>query len=138
MNYICHTPYNKIGASGKKYDIKRGEEFVTIGHYIATGPEAICAVRSDDAFHYFSRNDDNNGLKRGELTYKIAFSERHNKEDGFRFSPKERELLVEKYSKFIDISFDFIIFTYEFFNADIEELEQLIKDLESLKNEEEK
>lgn len=129
MKYICHIPYNKVGASGKFYDIKKGEIFDMIGNFIAKGPEAICAVRSDDAFRYFARDDDGNGYKRGNLTHLIAFADRHNKEDGFRFSPEEREMLTKEYSKFLNPNVEFILFNYDFFNADVNELEELYQKL---------
>lgn len=126
MEYICHRPYNKKGASGKFYNLKPGARFDTIGKFIAYRNAAICTTTSEDAYRYFARNDDGQGMKRGKLTYEIAFSERKpNEEDGYRFTPKEREILSTDYARFIRQDSDMIIFNSDFFNAEISELEEI-------------
>ena len=126
MEYICHHHYNKFGASGKLYNFKPGARLDVIGRFIAYKNAAVCATTSEDAYRYFARNDDGQGMKRGKLTYEIAYSERRpNKEDGYRFTPEEREILSTDYARFIRQDSDMIIFNSDFFNAEISELEEI-------------
>lgn len=79
---------------------------------------------------FFARNDDGKGLKRGKLTYEIAYAPRHpNKDNGFRFTPDEAEILVKKYGRFLRNDSDMIIFNKEFFDAEIEELEEIKREV---------
>lgn len=131
MKYLCHTKYYKVGACNEEILVNLWENVESIGNFIAKGSKAICAVNSYDAFRYFARNDDGNGKQRGTLTYKIAFAPRHpNKNNGYRFTEDEIEMLEKDYSKFLVKDSDVILFNYDFFNADIEELEGLYKRLE--------
>lgn len=131
MQYICHVRYDKIGASGKKYLIRFKDKVETVGHWIAKGAEAICADTSDDAFRHFARNDDNNGMERGKLTYKIAYAPRHpNIDNDYRFTENEIDMLRQEYDRFLIKDKTAVIFNYDFFNADIEELRELYNRLE--------
>ena len=130
MNYICHKRYKKKGASGDNYNIKYGTELNTISNFIVIDNKAICSTNSLDAYMYFSRNDDGYGFERGKLTYAIAFSDRKpNVNNNFRFTPEERDMLYREYPHFINTNLDFIIFNYDFFNANIEELQTLYNKL---------
>lgn len=131
MQYVCHQIYNKKGACGRKFFIKKGETFNTIGPFISVDNRAICTVTSEDAYRHFARNDDGQGLYRGELTYFIAFSKRHpNKDNGYRFTDEEAEMLVNEYERFLVAEADTILFNYDFFNAEIGVLEELKNKLE--------
>ena len=126
MKYICHKRFKKKGASGKDYNISRGAELETVGNFIALGSEAVCTVNSFDAFYHFARNDDEKGLERGELTFAIAFSDRKpNKDNGYRFTPEQQEIICKEYSHFIVKDMEYIIFNYDFFNAEIEVLKEI-------------
>lgn len=130
MDYICHRRYNKIGASGKKYLFRRKDVLNTAGNYIVTGTEAVCAVTSEDAYMYFARNDDGNGLYRGKLTYAIAYAHRKpNNDNDYRFTEDEISWLRKDYSKYLREDDVAVIFNYDFFNADIKELEIIAKRL---------
>lgn len=131
MEYICHKRFKGIGASGKEYLIRRKEKLQSVGRFISLGAEAVCVPSSENAYKYFARNDDGNGLRRGELTYRIAYSPRHpNENNGYRFTDAEREMLETEYSHFLRQDVDTIVFNYDFFNADIEELEEIARRLE--------
>lgn len=131
MKYICHNRYKKTGASGKEYLVRFKDEIETVGNFIAKGAEAVCAITSDDAFRHFARNDDNNGLERGKLTYKIAYAPRRpNIDNDYRFTETEIEMLRTEYGHFLIKDNVAVIFNYDFFNADIEELRELYKRLE--------
>jgi len=130
MKYITHKRFKNKGLLNKDYNLPYATEVQTMGKYIIYNNEPICLTTSYLAHQYFSRNDDNNGLERGNLTYAIAFSNRKpNKNNGFRFTEQERELLRTEYSHFLKNEDDWILFNHHFFNADIDELRELAKKL---------
>lgn len=133
MEYIVHQRFKQKGASGKDYNFPYGTKLQTIGHYIAYNNEAVCTVTSYNADRYFARNDDGKGLERGKLTHAIAFSKRMpNKEDTFRFTPEERDMLVSEYNHFLIDNGEWILFNHDFFHAEVDELKELAQKLEVL------
>lgn len=131
MKYVCHRSFRGKGASGKKYFIKKNKELEVAGNFITRDVEAICYTTSQVAYEHFARNDDGRGLERGDLTYRIAFSDRHpNEDNGFRFTPEEIEMLETEYDYFLLKGPDSILFNFEFFNADIDKLQELADRLE--------
>ena len=134
MEYITHHRFKEIGACGKLLNIPYGTTLEMIGGFIATSDsKAICYPTSENAHKHFSRNDDNNGLERGVLTYAIAFGKRKpaNSKDKqiYRFSNEEIRLLETRWKHFLKDDVDVILFNHEFFNADIEELREMAKSL---------
>lgn len=124
MEYIIHRKFKGKAAGGDSVNLAVGTTYQTIGNWIADENRAICSTHSETAHKHFARNDDGQGLKRGELTYKIAYAPRDSG-DGFRFSEKQRDLLTTKWSRFLRPEHGFIIFNDDFFNAEILELMQL-------------
>lgn len=139
--YVCHTRYKKKGASGREYNIARGERFDVIANFIACDNAAICSIRSEDAYKYFAIDDDGKGLERGELTHDIAYSDRRpNKNNGYRFTEAQIEVLEKEFKKFLRSDVDTILFNHEFFNADVDELKTLkqrLQEVQSTTSEEE-
>ena len=128
MEYICHHRFKGITAGAGEMNIPFGSKFQTIGKFIAT-PDAkgICYITSDAAYRHFARNDDGKGLKRGALTYAIAYAKRERKhKDGhvFRLSEGEIEMLMRDYPHFLKDT-ETILFNHVFFNAEINELQEL-------------
>lgn len=130
MNYITHKRFKEKGMSTKNYNIPYATELQTKNQIIYYNNEPICYVTSENGHKFFSRNDDGQGLERGRLTYAIAYGDRKaNKNDGFRFTPEERDMLVTDYSHFLVDNTEWILFNHNFFNADVEELTELAKKL---------
>ena len=133
MQYIVHHRYRGKGMTGKEYNIPYATTFNTINNIIADGNCGLCYTTSEVAHQYFARNDDGKGLRRGALTYEIAYSnrERYNKDGNRRqrFTDEEIELIEKKWNKFLIPDIDVILFNHTFFNADVEDLEQMAKDL---------
>lgn len=133
MEYILFRRYRENDFSGKKMNIPAltiaNENNNTI--FIDNNP--ICCITSQIAHEYFARNNDGNGLLRGQLTYAIAFSERirynedHTRRQ--RFTDQEIELIETKWEKYLIPNLEVILFNHDFFNADIQELEEMAKDL---------
>lgn len=131
MKYICHKKFNQKSACGEYITFKQNAILETIGRFIAYGQKAICTTTSENAYKYFARNDDGHGLERGNLTHAIAYAKRHpNKDNGFRFTPSEIEMLETEYGQYLRKDTDTIIFNHDFFNADIDVLREIAKRLE--------
>ena len=116
-----------MGLCGYRLNIPRGTKLIEENAVIKTEKgENICYTTSENAKRYFSRNEDGCGLERGEITYKIAFSQKRKE---YRFSEKEIKLLIDKWKKFIKSDCDYILFNDDFFNANILELRQMESEL---------
>lgn len=131
MQYVCHQRYRKKGACGRKYFFKPGDALESIGPFISKDNREVCSRKSDDAFRHFARNDDGLGMERGRLSYHIAYAERHpNKNDGYRFTPEEIEMLERDYPQYLVPGIDVILFNADFFNAEISVLKEIKNKLE--------
>lgn len=133
MNYITHHRYRGKTACAKEVNIPYGTEFECKDNMILDANGMFCYATSEVAHKYLARNDDGKGLRRGALTYEIAYSnrERYNKDGNRRqrFTDEEIELIETKWNKFLIPDIDVVLFNHDFFNADVEELEQMAKDL---------
>lgn len=132
MEYITIKRYHKKAICEELLDIPVGTKFNTIGEFIVT-PDGrpICVTRSYSSHNHFARNDDGNGMRRGLLTYSICNKNRSSAEqNGSSWTPEEAQLIYDKYSHFLRPEhMDVMLWNNEFFHADIDELEQLTKDL---------
>lgn len=104
-----------------------GTELQERDGFLYAGDNQICAATSQTAKEHCAVNDDGQGLRRGVLTYAIAFKRTDN--SGFRFTERQRNIITEKYSRFLREDCEFIVFNEDFFRASIEELQQMAKDL---------
>ena len=120
--YICHRTFSGQTLSGYR-DIPTGYPVWERGGVIYDNNAPICRVHSENGARHFCRDDDGQGLRRGSLTFNIAYSDRRA-EGGYpsRFSPDEAELLVKDYSHWLRPHRDVILFNDDFFKAPVEEL----------------
>lgn len=133
MEYITHTKYKGKSITGEDVMLSRGKKLSRKGELLFFKDKPICIYRSEVARSHFAINDDGNGLIRGDLTHKIAYSANRVEVDGWlqRFNEKQKDILCsDKWSKFLNPEHDVIIFADCFFDADIEELKTLYKKLE--------
>ena len=68
--YVAIRRYKKLAQCGN-VNIPYGTECAVVNSHITCDKGTICFVASQDAFDYFSQNDDGNGLERGRLTQAI-------------------------------------------------------------------
>jgi len=134
MQYITHHRLRGKAACGLELNVPYATSFSTIGNFIATNDsKAICYTTSEMAHKYFARNDDGQGLRRGALTYAIAYSQRHrtNTEGNRaqRFTDEEIETLERDWSKYLIPDISVILFNHDFFNAEVDDLEKMAKAL---------
>lgn len=135
MKYVCCRRYKALDLNGKFINIPYGTAMEQHERYIVTTDgRPICFVKSITAHKFFAVDDDGMGLKRGELTNKIAFAPRKT-DEGFRFTSAEREKIMEKWSKYIRKDVEMCLFNHDFFLAPIEDLEAMIQDIKNLTEE---
>ena len=66
MLYIVHTDFSGKAISGE-VNLPAGTECTEINGIIYHNARAVCRIGSNNANKHFARNNDGNGLRRGEL-----------------------------------------------------------------------
>lgn len=123
MEYITHLRFKGKDLTGKPVLITRGKKLIRKDNYLYFEDRPICVYRSDCARKHFSINEDKNGMLRGDLIEKIAYSNK-------KFEDNQANLLwSDKWNKFLNLEHDVIIFADCFFEADISELQELYNEL---------
>lgn len=133
MQYITHTKYKGKDLKGKEVMISRGKKLQREGDFLYFEKRPICVYRSECAKRHFSINEDTQGMIRGDLTHKIAYADTRATVNGWisRFSETQAEILCsDKWKKFLNPEHDVIIFTDSFFEASVEELQELYNELQ--------
>lgn len=125
MEYVLHRRLKGMAICGK-VNLPYGTICHSNGNFIISNEGIICAITSEQSHKYFACNDDGMGLRRGALTYSIAYKPMGK---GSRFSPSQISVLTEKYSRYLRDDCDFVLFNNRFFSAPINDLEQMIRDL---------
>lgn len=109
--------------------IRRGGHLIRSGDLLYFKGEPVCVWRSLNAKQHFAVNHDKQGMKRGALTFKLAYAPRGD--GSSRFTEAEQALLRSKYSEYLKPLNDVILFNEKFFELAPEELQQLDEDLKS-------
>ena len=92
----------------------------------------LCAVTSQNAYDYFSRDDDGNGLERGKLVEEITSRmEKRDAKHQARWDALWADAGANRLRR--KDSQDFWIWSFDFYNADIPELKH-IANLIGIKN----
>ncbi len=121
--YICHKDFSGKCIAGD-VNLKRGTKAEMDSSTIFVKDLGIiCLGTSYIANRHFAINEDGEGLKRGDLTYAIAYANRDGG-NGFRFSDDEQVMFLKEYPQFLK-STDGILFNHSFFTADIPILEEI-------------
>ena len=92
------------------------------GETIYHGGEPLCFVTSENAHNYFSRNDDGQGERRGELVHDILARLKSNQGAWDRVWSN---LSIRKYKR-VEFA-DYWLFNHDFYNAPVEDLEYILK-----------
>ena len=92
----------------------------------------LCAVTSQNAYDYFSRDDDGNGLERGKLVEEITSRmEKRDAKHQARWDALWADEVANRLRR--KDSPDFWIWSFDFYNADIPDLKH-IANLIGIKN----
>lgn len=130
MKYIIHHRLKGSTISGQ-VNLPYGTKLVSNDNRFIIGSSGtICVIGSEQYNQHIAPNDDNNGLERGAITYAIAYKNTPTYSSrGQRFTEEQINILTSKYQRFLVPDVDAILFNTKFFNAPIEDLRTMAKDL---------
>ena len=132
MEYIVHRRYKGTAASGQPVNLPYGTRLQTAGDFVLT-PDgaALCFPDSENGHRHLAPNHDGQGLRRGALTYAVAFAPRERRSaDGRtrqRFTDAEIATLERDWSRYLISDLPVVLFNDDFFRADPEELAALAR-----------
>lgn len=149
MKYIVCKTFNKKGID-KDFNLRKGSSCEEENGFIKHNDEVICAKSSQNAYDFFSRNDDGNGYERfslvGQIIAKIQeivieyneavaevtanFTEETTEEEMSEALSAVTDTVSEAYNKIKNLHPTFLhehVFTFEFYNAEISELEGILE-----------
>lgn len=120
MTYITHKRFKGEGICGA-VNVPAQINLHLQDNIIIYNNSAICFATSEIAHQYFARNDDGNGMERGNLTQAIqkALSKRDNNYQT-RWDKIWEDDICQQYKR--EEYADYWLWNHKFFNADIEDL----------------
>lgn len=105
-------------------NIPYGTEIQSVVGYLIYNNQPICSDHSQNAYDYFARNDDCNGLERGKLIQKIKkVLSKKDSEYQTRWDKIWDDEICLKYKR-IEYS-DYWLWNHDFYNAEIEDLQYI-------------
>ena len=106
-----------------------GPEVSSDGAFLTVNGEKLCCITSQNAYDFFSRNDDGNGLERGKLVHDIMCT--LERRDAKYQSRWDRLWADEGANKLRRTDHeDYWLWSYAFYNADVNELRRIRRLLE--------
>ena len=122
MEYIAHRPFQRK-ALGGEVNIRRGDTLHEQDGLLFWGNILVCLSTCQAAKEHFAINEDGNGLRRGDLTYEIAFRK--------PLSELQKSILVTDLSlrKYLVDDDRVILFNDVFFHASMLELWSIARKL---------
>ena len=120
MDYITHKRFKGKAICGE-VNFPYGTKAERVNGVLFINTKPICVDHSQNAYDYFARNDDSNGLERGKLTQEIQKRlAKRDKHHQARWNKVWEDALCQKYKR-TDHT-DYWLWNHEFFNAPIEDL----------------
>lgn len=126
MQYITYQRFKKKCLCGL-VNIPALTTCETVENLIVCQGNPICFAASEDAYQYFARNDDGQGIRRGNLTHAIQ-KKLENRRDPLyqtRWDAVWNDLICQKYKR-VDHA-DHWLWNHEFFNAPIADLQYIAR-----------
>lgn len=123
MEYVCFRRFKDNAICGK-VNIPKGSLLYIDNGYLIYNGDTICSNTSQNCYEYFARNNDGNGIVRGELTQKIikVLAKRDNNyQKRWDKIWSDMSLLKFKRKEFDD----YWLWNHEFYNASINDLEYI-------------
>ena len=106
-----------------------GTEVSSDGAFLTVNGEKLCSITSQNAYDFFSRNDDGHGLERGKLVQDIRST--LERRDAKYQSRWDRLWADEGANKLRRTEHeDYWLWSYAFYNADVNELRRISRLLE--------
>ena len=106
-----------------------GTEVSSDGAFLTVNGEKLCSITSQNAYDFFSRNDDGHGLERGKLVHDIRRT--LERRDAKYQSRWDRLWADEGANKLRRTEHeDYWLWSFAFYNADVNELRRIRRLLE--------
>ena len=103
-----------------------GTKVSSDGDYLTLNGERLCAITSQNAYDFFSRNDDGCGLKRGKLVDEIQHHlEKRDAGHQSRWDALWSDATANRLRR--QDNTDFWVWGHAFYEADIPTLEHILK-----------
>lgn len=123
MRYIVTKRFKTKAACGA-VNLPYGTICDTVSGYIINGENVLCAMTSQNAYDFFSRDDDGHGEERGKLVRDIKRQlERRDANYQARWDKLWADDGANKLRR--PEHQDFWIWSFDFYNAPIEELQRI-------------
>lgn len=123
IEYITTRRARFMGVSGPA-NVPWGTPVQAVDGFLVLNDVPLCAVTSQNAYDYFARNDDGNGMERGQLTASIiARLSTRDKDHQARWNKVWEDPRYEKYRR--QDSPDFWLWGHAFFEAPVEDLRHI-------------
>ena len=101
-----------------------GTEVSSDGAFLTVNGEKLCSITSQNAYDFFSRNDDGHGLERGKLVQDIRRTlERRDAKHQARWDKLWADAGANRLRR-ADHK-DFWVWNHNFYNADVNELRRI-------------
>lgn len=125
MEYIVHKRFKGQAICGY-VNLPTTTECKNVDGVIMYGDKPICVATSENAHQYFARNDDSNGLERGNLTQRIIRKlSRKDSKHQERWNIVWDDVICQKYRN--KMHGDYWLWSHAFYKADIEDLRYITK-----------
>ena len=121
MEYIVYKRFKTKAICGD-VNIPALSKCELTGPYICFEKKPLCVAASENAHNYFMRNDDGNGMLRGDLIDTIKKTLQNNKE---KWDKVWEDDLCRKYRRAEHK--DHWLWNHDFYNADIADLEYICR-----------
>ena len=101
-----------------------GTEVSSDGAFLTVNGEKLCSITSQNAYDFFSRNDDGHGLERGKLVEEITSRmEKRDAKHQARWDALWADAGANRLRR-ADHD-DFWVWNHDFYNADVNELRRI-------------
>ena len=123
MDYIAIKRARFLSLSGD-VNIPYGTKIDCVDGILSIEGKPLCADHSQNAYDFFTRDDDGNGLLRGKLTQAIqAVLRKRDKGHQARWDKVWADTVCQKYKR-ADHT-DYWLWNHDFFNAEIADLHHI-------------
>lgn len=123
MDYIAIKRARFFSLSGN-VNIPYGTKIDCVDGILSIDGNPLCGAHSQNAYDFFARDDDGNGLLRGKLTQAIQTALRERDEDHqARWGKVWDDVVCRKYKR--SEHTDYWLWNHDFFNAEVADLRHI-------------
>lgn len=122
-NYLCRKRARFDGISGQ-VNIPYGTALICQDGFLMHQNKPLCGITSQNAYDFFSQNDDGMGLERGDLVGRIL-SKLQKRDSGYqaRWNKVWEDARCQKYKR--PEHEDHWIWNFDFYNGPVEDLRHI-------------